>query len=81
MKEWMAYEIRMKTSRTECFKTPVYERRFKLSVFKKIDEDNQEKLEEEKNNVSINGNRKGRISGEELKSKLKNNEINPNNVG
>lgn len=67
----------MKTTRTECFNTPVYQRRFKLNVFKKMDEDRQEAMEEQRNNVKG----KGRISGQDLVAKLKNNEINPNQIG
>lgn len=81
MKEWMAYEFRMKTTRSENFKTPVYERRFRLNIFRKLDEDQQEKYEEEKNTLSGKGKRQSRISGDDLVTKLKNNEINPNNVG
>jgi len=42
-----------------------------------MDEDRQEAMEEQRNNVKG----KGRISGQDLVAKLKNNEINPNQIG
>jgi hypothetical protein len=79
MKEWMAYEYKMGISMTECFKTPVYVRRFRIDVFHRLREEAEESSGENES-VAVNGKRKSKVSGEELKAKLKNNEINLNDI-
>lgn len=82
MKEWMAYEYRMRCSMTECFKTPVYVRRFRLDVFTRMleNEGEEDNNESESTKSTTKGKRKSTITGEALKAKLKNNEINLNDI-
>lgn len=57
---------------------PTYERRFYIQMFKEEMEEKQEKMEEmkKKNKTSGGkGTRTSSISGEALKSKMRNNEI------
>lgn len=76
MKEWLAYEYRKKASREECMKLSVYERRFRLNVFREIDEGDGENTSETKTKDTGKGKRTKQLSPEELKQELKNN---PNN--
>jgi len=54
---------------------PVYERRFFINMFKMEMENRRERVEEAGNNVNGKGRRSKKISGEALKTKMKNNEI------
>lgn len=70
--------MRKKASRRECMETPVYVRRFRLEIFKDMDEKQSEAAEEASNNTK--GKKQRTLSPDELKAKLKNNEINPDNT-
>lgn len=56
---------------------PTFERRFYIQMFKEEMEERQEKMEEMRKNKSSGGkgSRSSTISGEALKSKMRNNEI------
>jgi len=56
---------------------PVYERKFFLTTFISENEKKQARLEEQSNNATTSGNgkRTTKVSGDQLKSKMKNGEI------
>jgi hypothetical protein len=56
---------------------PTYERRFYIDMFKNEMEMRKEHIEEAKNNAKSGGkgSRSSKVSGEALKSRLKNNQI------
>lgn len=66
----------LKLSYGDVLSMPVYERRFYLTSFVQENEKRKEKVEEQKSNVTNGkGKRTTKVSGEQLKSKLKSGEI------
>ena len=64
-------------SYSDIMKMPTYERRLYIELYKSELEERKERLEEAQNNRSsgVKGTRTKTISGQALKSKMKNNEI------
>jgi hypothetical protein len=67
----------LKTGYMDVMSMPVYERRFFINILLKQQEKQQEYVENNSNvsNANAKGNRKSKISGDALKSKMKSGEI------
>jgi hypothetical protein len=67
----------LKTGYMDVMSMPVYERRFFINILLKQQEKQQEYVENNANasNSNTKGNRKSKISGDALKSKMKSGEI------
>lgn len=66
----------LKMSYADVLSMPVYERRFYLTTFIQENEKQKEKMEtQQMNSTNSKGKRTTKVSGEQLKSKLKSGEI------